>query len=98
LLNKSVFQHSSRLQVVIPPHKAAIVLDTGTTQRDQHIQTITQQEPIPWHQKTGYNLRNYVEFAIQRYKRIFENTMKARSLPQQKMELWISVDTSLLPG
>jgi hypothetical protein len=27
---------------------------------------------------------------MQRYKRIFGNTMKARSLPQQKAEAWIS--------
>jgi len=28
---------------------------------------------------------------MQRYKRIFGNTMKARALPQQKLEAWISV-------
>jgi hypothetical protein len=28
---------------------------------------------------------------MQRYKRIFGNTMKARALPQQKTEAWISV-------
>ena len=28
---------------------------------------------------------------MQRYKRIFGNTMKARALPQQKTEVWISV-------
>ena len=27
---------------------------------------------------------------MQRYKRIFGNTMKARALPQQKTEAWIS--------
>ena len=60
------------------------------TSRDQHIQTITQQGRIAWQQKTGYNLRNHVERAMQRYKRIFGNTMKARALPQQKTEAWIS--------
>jgi len=34
--------------------------------------------------KDGYNLRNHVELVMQRYKRIFGNTMKARALPQQK--------------
>jgi hypothetical protein len=28
---------------------------------------------------------------MQRYKRIFGNTMKARALPQQKTEAWINV-------
>src|SRR5258708_22805733 len=57
--------------------------------------------PYPGHCATGpprlaedhglYNLRNYAELALQRYKRIFGNTMKARALPQQKTEAWISV-------
>jgi hypothetical protein len=34
--------------------------------------------------KTGYGLRNYAELAMQRVKRIFGNTMKARKLLQQK--------------
>jgi hypothetical protein len=40
---------------------------------------------------TGYSLRNYAELAMQRYKRIFGNPMKARALPQQKTDAWISV-------
>jgi hypothetical protein len=44
-----------------------------------------------WQRITGHNLRNYAELAMQRYKRIFGNTMKARALPQQKTEAWISV-------
>jgi len=40
--------------------------------------------------ETGYNLRSYVELAMQRYKRIFGNTMKARALPQQNTEARIS--------
>ena len=66
-------------QVVIPPHKKAVVSSAGDTQRNQHIQTIAQQGRIAWQQKTGYNLRNHVELAMQRYKRIFGNTMKARA-------------------
>jgi hypothetical protein len=31
-----------------------------------------------WQRITGYNLRNHAELAMQRYKRIFGNTMKAR--------------------
>ena len=39
---------------------------------------------------TGYGLRAYVELTIQRYRRIFGNTMKACELPQQKTEAWVS--------
>lgn len=63
----------------------------GDTQRDQHIQVIAQQGRRAWQKITGYNLRNYAELAMQRYKRVFGNIMKARALPQQKTEAWISV-------
>ena len=75
--------------MVIPPHKNAVCSNAGDTQRDQHIQAIEQHGRIAWQQKTGYGLRNLVELAMQRYKRIFGNTMKARALPQQKTEAWI---------
>ena len=39
---------------------------------------------------TGYNFRSYVELAMQRYKRIFGNTMNARALARQRTEAWIS--------
>ena len=63
----------------------------GDTQRDHHIEVIAQQGRLAWQRITGYNLRNYAELAMQRYKRIFGNTMKARALPQQKTKAWISV-------
>jgi hypothetical protein len=53
---------------VVPPHKNAVCSDAGDTQRDQHIQTIAEQGRIAWQRKTGYNLRSYVELAMQRYK------------------------------
>jgi hypothetical protein len=48
-------------------------------QRDHHIEVIAQQGRLAWQKITGYNLRNYAELAVQRYKRIFRNTMKARA-------------------
>ena len=60
------------------------------TQRDQHIDTIAQKGRAAWQRITGYNFRSYVELAMQRFKRIFGNTMKARALARQKTEAWIS--------
>ena len=77
-------------QVIIPPHKSAVRSDTGTTWRDQHIETIARNGRATWQRITGYNFRSYVELAMQRYKRIFGNTMKARALARQKTEAWIS--------
>ena len=77
-------------QVIAPPHKTAVCSPAGDSQRDNHIKVIDQYGRIAWQKKTGYGLRNYVELAMQRYKRIFGNTMKARQLPQQKAEAWAS--------
>ena len=63
----------------------------GNTQREHHIQVIAQQGRLAWQRITGYSLRNYAELAMQRYKRIFGNTMRVRALPQQKTEAWSRV-------
>lgn len=89
-VSQAVLDKKTDAQVAIPPHKTAVRSAAADIPRDQHIQTIAQQGRIAWQRITGYNLRNYVEHAIQRYKRIFDNTMKERALPQQKTEAWIS--------
>lgn len=87
---QAVLDYQPNAKVVVPPHKTAVVSAAGNTQRDRHIQTIANLGRMAWQKITGYHLRNYVELAVQRYKRIFGNTMKARALPQQKTEAGIS--------
>ena len=77
-------------KIVVPPHKTAVCSAADDTQRDQHIRDIKEHGRIAWQKKTDYGLRAHVELAIQRYKRIFGNTMKARELSQQKTEAWFS--------
>jgi hypothetical protein len=77
-------------RVVVPPDRAAVLSHTGDTQRDRHIETIDQKGRIDWQRVTGYSLRSYVELAIQRYKQIFGNVMRARMLPQQETEAWVA--------
>jgi hypothetical protein len=88
-VSQAVLNKQPNAQVVVPPHKNAVCSGAGDTQRDQHIQTIAEQGRIAWQRKTGYSLRSHVELAMQRYKRIFGNTMKMRAPPQQKTEAWI---------
>jgi Transposase DDE domain len=89
-VSQAVLNKQPDAQVVIPPHKTAVCSDAGDSQRDRHIQTITQEGRIAWQRKTGYNLRSHVELAMQRYKRIIGHIMKARALPQQETEAGIS--------
>ncbi len=89
-VSQAVLDKQPDAHVVIPPHKTAVCSEVGDSQRDRHILTIAQEGRIAWQRKTGYNLRSYVELAMQRYKRIIGHIMKARALPQQKTEAWIS--------
>jgi hypothetical protein len=77
-------------KVIVAPHKTAVCSPAGDSQRDNPIQVIDQNGRIAWQKKTGYGLRNDAELAMQRVKRSFGNTMKARKLPQQKAEAWAS--------
>lgn len=87
---QAVLEKQPEAQVVIPPHKTAVISARGDTQRDQHLQTIEAHGRMAWQKKTGYHKRNTVELAVLRFKGIFGNTLKARALPQQKMEAWIA--------
>ena len=89
-VSQAVLAHQPDAKVIIPPHKSAVRSVAGDTQCDQHIEDIAEKGRITWQRETGYNLRSYVELAMQRFKRIFGNTMKARALPQQKTEARIS--------
>lgn len=76
--------------VVVPPHKTAMCSVAGDTQRDEHIRVIEEQGRMVWQKENDYGLRSRIELAIQRYKGIIGNCMKARALPQQKTESWVS--------
>ena len=86
---QAVLRKQPDAQVVIPPHKTAVYSERGDARQDRPIQTIAQEGRIAWQRKTGYNLRSPVELAMQRYKRIFGNLMKAHALPQKKTEAGI---------
>src|SRR5665648_158246 len=89
-VSQAVLNQQPDGQVIIPLHKTAVRSAAGDSQRDGYIRVIDQHGRIAWQKKTRYGLRNYAELAVQRYKRIFGNAMKARTLPQQKTEAWIS--------
>jgi len=89
---QAVLDRQPDTEVVVPPPKTAVVSAAGVTQRDGHIQANANLGRMTWKRITGYHLCNYVELAVQRYKRIFGNTMKmkARVLLQQKTQARIS--------
>jgi len=59
-VSQAVLNHQPNAQVVIPPHKTAVLSTAGDTQRDHHIQVIAQPGRLAWQKITGYNRRNYL--------------------------------------
>lgn len=90
-VSQTILSQQPDAQVVILPHKTAVISTTGDSQKDKHIRVIDQYGRIAWQKKDRlWLVRNYAELAVQRYKHIFGNTMKARKLPQQNAEAWAS--------
>ncbi len=73
-------------EVIIPPRATAVQNDITTTQRDRHIATIEKHGRMGWQRRSGYNRRNLVETAICRYKTIINRRLRARTLPNQRIE------------
>src|SRR4051812_32980128 len=67
-VSQAVLEKQPEVQVVIPPHKTAILSARGDTQRDHHLRMIEAHGRMAWQKRMGYNLRNYAELAVLRFK------------------------------
>ena len=76
--------------VIIPPRATAVVSEVsaaGTpTPRDRHIEMIAAKGRLGWQKAVGYGRRSLVETGMLRYKTIIGRTLRARTLPAQKVE------------
>ena len=82
--------------VVVPPRASAVPsLDKDDSrlqsQRDRHIQLMTERGRMGWQRATGYGRRNHAETAMARYKHLIGPKLRARSLPAQEGEVAIAV-------
>jgi len=75
---------------ITPPRSTAVLNETGTTQRDDHLRSIQQHGQIGWQRRCGYGRHSLVETAMYRYKTIIGRRLHARTLPNQKTEAKIA--------
>lgn len=85
-VTQSILSKQPDAAIIVPPGKSAVCSANGNTQRDKHMQAIAKHGRIAWQKRNNFGLRSFVELAMQRYKRIFGNTLKARCIAQQKSE------------
>ena len=80
--------------VVVPPRQGAVPstsAETDPTQRDRHLQLITEHGRMAWQKTSGYNVRAKAEAAVSRYKRVIGDALRSRTDDRQATEVAIAV-------
>jgi len=80
--------------VIVPPRSTAVLSEDGETaptQRDRHLQSITEHGRIGWQKTSGYTRRALVESAIGRLKRVIGDALRLRTDRRRTTEVAIAV-------
>src|SRR5215216_5984701 len=91
----AVAQRHPDAAVIIPPRSDAVLSETAATtptQRDRHLQVITEHGRMAWQKASGYNRRARAEAAISRYKRVIGNALRSRTDQRRASEVAIAVE------
>jgi transposase len=88
-LYRAVAAHSPAAEVIIPPRSTAVPSTTtgnAPSQRDHHIQRITERGRVGWQRDVRYGRRSLGEVEMMRYKQLIGPSLRARCLSAQKVE------------
>ena len=80
--------------VIVPPRSNAVPSDTaGTTptQRDRHLQVISEHGRRRWQKASGYHWRALVEADISRFKRVIGGGLRSRTDRRRGTEIALAV-------
>jgi hypothetical protein len=80
--------------VIVPPRSTAVpggMAETAPTQRDRHLQCITEKGRMAWQQASGYNKRAKVEAAISRWKQVIGDGLRSRTDERRATEVDVAV-------
>jgi hypothetical protein len=91
---RAVADHKPEATVIVPPRATAVPSTTAAsepTQRDRHLQEITEKGSIGWETISGYNKRSRVEAAIGRYKQVIGDGLRSRKDQRRTTEVAIAV-------
>jgi transposase len=81
------------IEVVIPPRSTAVPSDEASTptQRDRHLEMISERGRLAWQKATDYGQRSLVETTMGRYKALIGPRLRARGSAAQQTEATIGV-------
>ncbi len=89
-----VINHHPDAEVIVPPRATAVLrenVETSSTQRDRHLQSIAEHGRMGWQKQSGYTRRALVEAAISRVKRVIGNGLRSRTDRRRRTEVAIAV-------
>lgn len=89
----AVSERHPEAAVIVPPRAAAVPSDTAETaptQRDCHLQAIAETGRMAWQRTSGYNARARVEAAIQRFKQVVGDRLRAHSDEGRRTEVIVA--------
>ena len=90
----AVLQRHPEAAVIVPPRSDAVLGETAATaptQRDCHLQLITEHGRMAWQKASGYNRRARAEAAISRFKRVIGDALRSQTDPRRTTEVAIAV-------
>ena len=82
------------VEIIIPPPKTAVPspqAETAPTARDRDVLAIQTRGRRAWQKNTGDTQRARVETLMGRWKKVIGNTLKARTLENQRTEVKIGI-------
>ena len=89
-----VARRAPNAPVIVPPRSSAVPSDTaGTapTQRDRHLQMISEHGRRVWQKASGYQWRALVEADISRFKRVIGDGLRSRTDHRRETEIALAV-------
>ncbi len=89
-----VAKRSPEAAVIAPPRSSAVSSDTAETaptQRDRHLQIISQQGRRHWQKASGHHWRARAEALISRFKRVIGNGLRSRTDHRRRTESTLAV-------
>ena len=91
----SVHERHPDADVIVPPRVDAVPSDTASTaptQRDRHIQAISEKGRRRWQRDSGYNIRARVESQIGRFKQIIGDRLRFHRADARATEVAVAVE------
>ena len=84
----TIAAHGDDIDVVIPPRSTAVPGDEAgpPTQRDRHLDMISERGRLAWQKATDYGQRSLVETTMGRYKTLIGPRLRARGFPARETE------------